>query len=356
MSEAWRLLETGFNNAFANMAIDRAILVSNSKGHVPPTVRFYGWQPSAISIGYFQSLKDEVDIDICDKLGVDYVRRITGGGAVFHENELTYSIVLSESHPSITKNILDSYGRICGGIIKGLNILGIDADYIPINDIVSNGKKISGNAQTRKFKTLLQHGTILMDVDVEKMFSVLNVPNEKIKDKLISNVKERVTSIKHILGKDISFNIIEDSMKQGFEEEFNILLEEGELTNEELNEWKQHQFYTKSVAGKIYGKFSLDIAVLSYDKAPNYGYHGMRVIYIWSHGQFIRSAKSIYSNTTPESSKYVELDKLLPIEEPYIPSKSCGNRPNFYNNQFIRHPEPSKLHIKQWEERKASYK
>jgi hypothetical protein len=128
------------------------------------------------------------------------------------------------------------------------------------------------------------------------------------------------------------------------------------LTNEELNEWKQHQFYTKSVAGKIYGKFSLDIAVLSYDKAPNYGYHGMRVIYIWSHGQFIRSAKSIYSNTTPESSKYVELDKLLPIEEPYISSKSCGNRPNFYNNQFIRHPEPSKLHIKQWEERKASYK
>lgn len=234
MTEKWRLLKTGYKNAYENMAIDYAILVANSKNLVPPTVRFYGWNPAAISIGYFQSLLDEIDLDKCNELNVDYVRRITGGGAVFHEDELTYSIVISESQPFITKNILESYGRICGAIIKGLNNLGIDSEYMPINDIMSNGKKISGNAQTRKIKTLLQHGTILMDVDVEKMFSVLNVPNEKIKDKLISNVKDRVTSIKHILGKDISFNKIENSMKIGFEEEFDIYLEEGTLIDEEL--------------------------------------------------------------------------------------------------------------------------
>ena len=99
MKEQWRLLVTEGNSAFTNMAMDRAVLVANSKGKVPPTVRFYTWKPAAISIGYFQSLRDEVDLAECDKHGVDYVRRITGGGAVFHEKELTYSIVIPESHP-----------------------------------------------------------------------------------------------------------------------------------------------------------------------------------------------------------------------------------------------------------------
>jgi len=234
MTEEWRLLLTGANTAANNMAIDRAVLVVNSEGKVPPTVRFYEWIPPAISIGYFQSLEEEVDLDMCDKHGVDYVRRITGGGAVFHEHELTYSIVIPESHKEIPKNIMDSYGRICGAIIKGLKNLEIESLYKPINDIISNGKKISGNAQTRKHKTVLQHGTVLMNVDVEKMFSVLKVPDEKIRDKLISDVKERVTSVKHVLKKDVPFEDAAEAMKKGFEEEFNIKLIEGELTEEEI--------------------------------------------------------------------------------------------------------------------------
>ena len=106
MKEQWRLLQTGFNTAYSNMAIDRAILVANSNRHVPPTVRFYGWIPPAISLGYFQSVTEEIDVDACKKHGVDYVRRITGGGAVFHDKELTYSIVIPEAHPAIPKNIL----------------------------------------------------------------------------------------------------------------------------------------------------------------------------------------------------------------------------------------------------------
>jgi lipoate-protein ligase A len=233
MSEQWRLLKTEGNTAFKNMAIDRAVLVSNSEGKVPPTVRFFTWNPPSISIGYFQSLKEEVDLDVCDRLGVNYVRRITGGGAVFHDEELTYSIVIPESHSEIPKNIIESYGRICGALIKGLKHLDIESKYIPINDIIVNKRKISGNAQTRKMKTVLQHGTILTDVDVEKMFSLLKVPNEKIKDKLISDVKQRVTSIKHVLGRNIDFKEIADAMKTGFEEEFNVKLIEGSLTFEE---------------------------------------------------------------------------------------------------------------------------
>jgi lipoate-protein ligase A len=215
------------------MAIDRAILVAHSEGKVPPTVRFYTWAPPAISIGYFQSLSEEIDIDACEKLGVDYVRRITGGGAVFHEKELTYSIVIAESHPLIPKNILDSYGRICGALIRGLQQLGIHSTYAPINDIEVDGKKISGNAQTRKMNTVLQHGTILLDVDVETMFSLLKVPNEKIKDKMITDVKQRVTSVRHVLGTQVDFDQVAAAMKQGFEEEFHVNLVEGSLTDEE---------------------------------------------------------------------------------------------------------------------------
>ena len=234
MKEKWRLLETENYTAAANMAIDRAVIVANSEGKVPPTVRFFSWKPPAISIGYFQSLEEEVDLDICKKLGVDYVRRITGGGAVFHDEELTYSIVIPESHSQIPKNIIESYGRICGALMKGLKHLGIESKYAPINDIITGGKKISGNAQTRKAKTVLQHGTILMDLDVDKMFSLLKVPNEKIKDKLIVDVKQRVTSVKQILGEDIRFNEAAEAMKIGFEEEFNVELVDGSPTEEEI--------------------------------------------------------------------------------------------------------------------------
>ncbi|UCF50166.1 MAG: lipoate--protein ligase family protein [Thermoplasmatales archaeon] len=248
MKEQWRLLITENNSAYTNMAMDRAELVSVSEGKAPPTVRFFTWKPAAISIGYFQSLNEEVDLAACKNLGVDYVRRITGGGAVYHDKELTYSIVIPESHGQIPKNIMQSYGRICRAIIKGLNQLDIQSKYVPINDIIANGKKISGNAQTRKLKTVLQHGTILLDVDVEEMFSLLIVPNEKIRDKMISDVKQRVTSVKHILGKDIGFKNIADAMKIGFEEEFNIELNEGTFTEEEIeltNKFEREFFSTK---------------------------------------------------------------------------------------------------------------
>lgn len=248
MKEQWRLLITENNSASTNMAIDRAELVAISKGKAPPTVRFFTWEPPAISIGYFQSLEEEVDLDVCKKYGVDYVRRITGGGAVFHDKELTYSIVIPEDHFQIPKNIMESYSRICGALIKGLKQLGIESRYVPINDIVTNGKKISGNAQTRKAKTVLQHGTIIMDVDVEKMFSLLKVPNEKIRDKLISDVKQRVTSIKKILGEDIGFTNVAEAMKIGFEEEFDVELNEGILTKEEIeltNKFEKEFFSTR---------------------------------------------------------------------------------------------------------------
>lgn len=235
MTEEWRLLETGFHTAAENMAIDRAILVAHSQQRVPPTVRFYGWNPAAISIGYFQHLTDEVDLEACKSFNIDYVRRITGGGAVFHEDEVTYSFVIREDHPQISKNILESYGSICQAIIEGLSHLNVHSSYAPINDIVVNEKKISGNAQTRKHQTVLQHGTVLTDVNVEKMFQLLKVPNEKIKGRLIKNVKERVTSLSHEMNESFTFDQVSNALKSGFEDVFDISLVKGSITEEELD-------------------------------------------------------------------------------------------------------------------------
>src|SRR3989338_2822396 len=210
----WRIIPLEEHDAFTNMALDEAASEALSRGQKnrdnirhdehdeaiasdseAPTIRFYKWKPSAVSIGCFQSMEDEIDLDVCKKLNVDTVRRRTGGGAVYHDNfgEITYSVIAPES--MFPKNIIESYKIICGWIIDSLALIGLQASFIPINDIIVNNKKISGNAQTRRNRILLQHGTILYDVDVKKMFSLLRVPDEKIMDKMIATVEERVTSI-----------------------------------------------------------------------------------------------------------------------------------------------------------------
>ncbi len=199
-----------------NMAIDESILEHIRDGKSEPTIRFYRWNPSAVSIGRFQSMNDEVNIGQCRSEGIDFVRRITGGGAVYHdhEGELTYSILGQES--LFPKSIWESYRMICGRIINGLKRIDINAQFAPINDILVNGKKISGNAQTRREGVLLQHGTILYRLNVAKMFSVLNVSMEKISDKMIKSVEERVTSI--YSEKKVSFQELYEAILHGMTE------------------------------------------------------------------------------------------------------------------------------------------
>ncbi|MFH1650333.1 MAG: biotin/lipoate A/B protein ligase family protein [Candidatus Woesearchaeota archaeon] len=190
----WRIIPVKEFSAAINMALDEAIMERVREG-ADPTIRFYTWNPSAISIGYFQGYDNEVNDQACIVDNVDVVRRSTGGGAVYHDidGEITYSLIAPETlYP---KEIIKSYEAICNHIVEALASLGINAHFQPINDIITNEQKISGNAQTRRGGVLLQHGTILYKVDVEKMFSVLKVPDEKIKDKLIKSVMKRVTSV-----------------------------------------------------------------------------------------------------------------------------------------------------------------
>ncbi len=237
---SWRLIELETHDAFMNMALDEACCESVASGASLPTIRFYRWQPSAVSIGYFQSLQDEIAIDECAAAGVDIIRRRTGGGAVYHdyEGEITYSVIVPEKdlcdESGARLGITESYHEICGWIVNGLARVGIEAEFKPINDIVAavhvprkddtgtgdagaslTFKKISGNAQTRRGGVVLQHGTILFNVDVRKMFSLLKVGKEKIADKMIAAVEERVTSVTHVKP-EVTREALYDALKAGF--------------------------------------------------------------------------------------------------------------------------------------------
>ena len=217
--EKIRILETGDNLGPWNMAVDEFLLYNCKE----PILRIYGWSKPCVSIGYFQSI-DEVNYQKCKDKDVDIVRRITGGGAVFHDMELTYSFVTK----NFSQSIMESYKEICEVIIQALKKLGIDAKFSPLNDITVDEKKVCGNAQTRKNNTLLQHGTVLLEVDVEKMFTLLNVPIEKISDKGISDVKNRVAGISK------KFAQVSDSLKSSVRDVFGCELVSYRLTPEEL--------------------------------------------------------------------------------------------------------------------------
>jgi lipoate-protein ligase A len=259
----WRLIKDSYHIGFMNMAIDEAIMIAHREGLVPPTIRFYQWSPPAVSLGYFQDLQKEIDVDVCKNLGIDIVRRPTGGKAVLHDKELTYSFIIRENHPLVNDSILETYKKISGGIIRGLSYLGIKAELVPLreklksapsgneakskishSDIKSicfsvpsqyevqvEGKKIVGSAQVRKREIVLQHGSLLIELEKDKLFSVFNFPSAKIREKLKTGFK--ATSLEEILKKKINFSELSEILPRGFEEEFGARLVEGKLTKQE---------------------------------------------------------------------------------------------------------------------------
>ena len=141
LNQRWRILRYETHPARMNMAIDEAIAEMLSYNEASPTIRFYGWNPSAVSIGCFQNLEDEVDVQRCEELGIDIVRRRTGGGAVFHDKdgEITYSVICPEA--MMDKDINPAYRRSAAWIVKGLKMVGITAEFRPINDITVTARR-----------------------------------------------------------------------------------------------------------------------------------------------------------------------------------------------------------------------
>ena len=132
--QVWRLLRTGKRSGAENMAIDEAILIAGGEGKVPPTIRFYGWEPPTLSIGYFQRAAREVDLERLRERGVGLVRRPTGGRAVLHDKELTYSVIAPENLPGMPSSVIQSYRLISTGLLEGFRRLGLSAEMVSLEE------------------------------------------------------------------------------------------------------------------------------------------------------------------------------------------------------------------------------
>jgi lipoate---protein ligase len=223
-------------NAFMNMAIDEAILLERAVGKVPNTLRFYRWKPSAVSIGRFQTLQNEVDLQNCKKLGIDVVRRVSGGGAVFHdfEGEVTYSIV-AKIDDFGTKDFAEIYSKVYSAICEALRTMGITADYSPGDvkncpNLTVNGKKISGSSQANKSGIVLQHGTLLLDIDLPKMFSLLRVPWANSCMQVVNIAKDKITSVKNELRHSVTPETASNALAHGFTVALNLPVVENVVT------------------------------------------------------------------------------------------------------------------------------
>jgi len=232
----WRLLKLETHDGYANMAIDEAILTARIRKLVPNTIRFYRWNPSAVSVGKFQNIENEVHLDNCRKHRVDVVRRITGGGAVYHdaEDEITYSMVVGKQDLQ-AQDITAVYRRIYAGLAETLKLLGVTADFNEGDakncpNLTVKGKKISGSAQSHKSGIVLQHGTLLLDVDLERMFTFLRVPWATTCMQVVNVAKSRITSVDKELGRRVSVEEACESLVKGFQKTFNTQLCQGELT------------------------------------------------------------------------------------------------------------------------------
>lgn len=235
------------------MAVDEAILLAHAAGLVPPTVRFYGWDPPTLSIGYFQRVDKDVDLHKLRQRGLGFVRRATGGRAVLHHQELTYSVIVSESHSLMPRSVVESYRVISNGLVEGFRRLGVHAQMVPRGsrrqplppmvsaacfeapssyELVVEGKKIAGSAQLRQRGVILQHGSILQEMDVELLLDVLRFSSEEAREAMRKTLHEKAVPI-HRLRSPVTWDEMVEAFAAGFEQGLGIRLVAGELTAEE---------------------------------------------------------------------------------------------------------------------------
>ena len=191
---AWRLLLDPPMAGAWNMAVDEVLLDGVAAGSAPPTVGFYEWAPPCLSLGYFQAF-EVVDVAGCRRLGVDVVRRPTGGRAILHDRELTYSVALPLRLLGDERGVLPSYHRISLALAGGLQRLGVPAvlapepaaqsgrDHGPVcfdrpsaHEILLGGRKLVGSAQVRRATAILQHGSILIEPGIDRLLECLRLP------------------------------------------------------------------------------------------------------------------------------------------------------------------------------------
>ncbi|MEK6645830.1 MAG: lipoate--protein ligase family protein [Candidatus Firestonebacteria bacterium] len=254
-----RLLLSGFNNGYTNMAIDEAVFASQRENPSLFTLRLYGWKPATISLGYFQEPAQVLNFEKLNLYNVGYVKRPTGGDAIFHDAEVTYSVITPLEYILNTTissdndvDIATPYKIILGGILKGLELLGLNANlrgqkifsefqhpYCFANnsafDIVASEKKLVGSAQRRSKKVVMQHGSIPLKFDIDKMFECLKAKSEKERQFLKNDYLKKVTSLEAELHRALTYEEVVQYIAKGWENHFNIKFEIEETTESKID-------------------------------------------------------------------------------------------------------------------------
>lgn len=242
-----RIINHGAHHAFFNMALDEAISEAVRQKLSPPTLRLYLWEGTSLSIGYFQKISD-MDIEYCTKMGYPVVRRQTGGRAVLHDSELTYSFSTLTDSSLFRGSLLENYAVISKAMVSGLRLNGLDAKIllrkkralgqknpacfknVSYGEVTIAGKKVIGSAQKRYRNGFLQHGSILLSFDAGELCRVLKYDNaEHFKD--IGSIKSYAP--------DITANDVRKSLKEAFEHELNARLISDSLTKFEIHRAKE---------------------------------------------------------------------------------------------------------------------
>lgn len=244
----WRLLMDAPGRGAWNMAVDEALLESAGRGAAQPTLRLYAWQPACLSIGYAQSESD-VDWARLAGRGWEAVRRPTGGRAILHADELTYSVTGPVSEPRLAGDIVTSYQRLSAAILKALETLGLAVNALPQPaasngaaaepvcfevpshyEITFGGKKLVGSAQARRKEGVLQHGTLPLAGDLTRITEVLTFETEEARQAAAARLLERATTVESALGQIVSWAMAAEAFQRAFGETLNLTLAAGELT------------------------------------------------------------------------------------------------------------------------------
>jgi lipoate-protein ligase A len=243
----YRFLDTGARSAAFNMAIDEAILTLHLRGDTPPTLRAFAWERPAISLGRFQDVEREMLVEQCTERGIDLVRRPTGGRAVLHVNEFTYSMTVSTEY-GVPTSVVAAYSWLAQGIIAALEPFGIHSEvstnrvskqqtaacfaFSTQADLTSNGRKLVGSAQVWKENSVLQQGTVPLEDGGPLLFSLLRYPTEEHRQAALTAYEEATASI-HRFAPGVTWNDMRQAFQQGFTQALGVQFKAGSLSAEE---------------------------------------------------------------------------------------------------------------------------
>ncbi len=249
----WRLLITGPAHGAWNMALDETILEAIGRKESPPTLRLYAWQPACLSLGYAQPFTD-VDLPRLQSHGWEVVRRATGGRAVLHTDELTYSVIAPSDEPCVAGTVLESYHRLAGALVEALNMLNMPAivneEFAGTNgrntnpvcfevpstyEITIGGKKLIGSAQARRKEGVLQHGSLPLSGDLTRIVQVLVFPNEEARNLAAKKLLGRATTVETALRRKVSWEEAAQAYLSAFQSVLGLEFQPGDLTTGEKN-------------------------------------------------------------------------------------------------------------------------